>query len=58
MASSAFSASQLAPRTWIIFMLHRHIRLPTVTNTAYALFILSIKLLPSTSVPSSIPTNL
>ena len=29
MASSAFSASQLAPRTWIIFVLHRPLRLPS-----------------------------
>jgi hypothetical protein len=50
MASLAFSASQLAPRTWIIFMLHRHTRLPSVTTTAYAPFTLSINLLPSICV--------
>ncbi len=47
MASSAFSASQLVPRTWIIFMLHHHIWLPS-TSTAYAP---SVALLPLAYVP-------
>ncbi|KAJ4987267.1 hypothetical protein SVAN01_07278 [Stagonosporopsis vannaccii] len=54
MASSAFSASRRELRTWIIFMLHHHARLPSTTSsttTVYAPFLsLSVDLLPSVYV--------